>query len=407
MTLEDDRFEKTSRLEFTNGAESSSAVSRLSNDWFSGDLLEILPAAVYVCDAEGVVVAYNLRATELWGRTPAPGDTDEKYCGAHKLFHSNGMALPHHETPMETVLRTRTPARNMEVVIERPDTSRITAVVNIAPLFGDDGKLVGAVNCFQDISASKAAERQRVQLVEELHQAKKLEAIGQLTAGIVHDFNNLLAVIQGNLDLLSIRTNETHLLDLLGNATRSVERGEGLTRQLLAFARKQVLLPKAVDLNQVLVGMSNLLRTSIGGGVFVEMRPQPGLWQALVDPNQVELVMLNLVLNARDAMPDGGTLTIETANVTVNAINRPVDLPAGEYVSMSVTDIGTGMSDDVLARAFEPFFTTKAEGKGSGLGLSMVLGVARQSGGDVRIRSRAGEGTSIEVYLPRTQSMAP
>jgi signal transduction histidine kinase len=152
--------------------------------------------------------------------------------------------------------------------------------------------------------------------------------------------------------------------------------------------------------------MGNLLRTSIGGSVSVEMRSQPGLWQALVDPNQVELVMLNLVLNARDAMPDGGTLTIETGNVTFDAINRPVDLPAGEYVLVSVADTGTGMSDEVLAKAFEPFFTTKAEGKGSGLGLSMVLGVAQQSGGDVRIRSRAGEGTSIEVYLPRTQNVA-
>ena len=185
-----------------------------------------------------------------------------------------------------------------------------------------------------------------------------------------------------------------------------MDRGERLTQQLLAFARKQVLLPKAVDLNQVLVSVSSLLTTSIGSRVFIEMRHQRGLWHALVDPNQIELILLNLVLNARDAMPDGGTLTIETGNVTLTAINRPVDLPAGEYVVVSVTDTGTGMSDEVRAKAFKPFFTTKEEGKGSGLGLSMVLGVAQQSGGDVRIRSRAGEGTSIEVYLPRIQSMA-
>lgn len=398
--------ERAGRVGFTNRAEPSSTGSQLSTDWFSGDLLETLPAAVYVCDAEGTVVAYNRRASELWGRTPSPGDTDEKYCGSHKLFRPDGMVLPHHETPMEAVLRTGTPAQDMEVVIERPDSSRITVLVNIAPLFGDDGKLVGAVNCFQDLSASKVAERERVQLAEELHQAKKLEAIGQLTAGIVHDFNNLLAAIHGNLELLTSRTNETGLLRLLLNATRSVERGERLTQQLLAFARKQVLLPKAVDLNQVLVSMINLLQTSIGSRAPVEMRPQPGLWQVLVDPGQVELVVLNLVINARDAMPDGGTLTIETANVTLNATNRPVDLPGGEYVVVSVTDTGTGMSDDVRAKAFEPFFTTKEEGKGSGLGLSMVLGVAQQSGGDVRITSRGGEGTSIEVYLPRIQSMA-
>jgi signal transduction histidine kinase len=315
------------------------------------------------------------------------------------------MPLPHHETPMEAVLRTAKPARDMEVVIERPDRSRITALVNIAPLFGEDRNLVGAVNCFQDLSAIKLAERERVRLSDELHQARKVEAIGQLAAGIVHDFDNLLAAVHGNLELLTSRTNEARLLVLLRNATRSVERGEGLTQQLLAFARKQVLLPKPVDLNQVLIGMSNLLRTSVGSIIPVEMRKQPDLWHALVDPNQIGLVVLNLVINARDAMPDGGTLTIETANVTFSTINRPVDLPMGEYVVVSVADTGTGMSDEVRAKAFEPFFTTKGEGKGSGLGLSMVLGVAKQSGGDVRITSRPGQGTSIEVYLPRTQEL--
>lgn len=383
----------------------ANSAAQLSSDWFSGDLLETLPAAVYVCDAEGVVVAFNHRATELWGRTPSPGDTDEKYCGSHKLFHPDGVPLPHHETPMAAVLRTGTPARDKEVVIERPDSTRITALVNIAPLFGDDRKLVGAVNCFQDLSAIKLAERERVRLSDELHQAKKVEAIGQLAAGIVHDFNNLLMAIHGNLELLTSRTDEDRLLVPLRRAAQSVERGEGLTQQLLAFARKQVLAAKAVDLNQVLVGMSGLLRTTVGSRVPIEIRDQPGLWLALVDPNQIELVLLNLVINARDAMPDGGTLTIETGNVTLTAVGRPVDLPAGEYVVVSVTDNGTGMSDEVLAKAFEPFFTTKEEGKGSGLGLSMVLGVAKQSGGDVRITSRAGHGTSIEVYLPRTQDL--
>lgn len=385
----------------------SNSASQLSADWFSGDLLETLPAAVYVCDAEGVVVAFNRRATELWGRTPSPGDTDEKYCGSHKLFHPDGVPLPHHETPMAAVLRTATPARDQEVVIERPDSTRITALVNIAPLFGDERKLLGAVNCFQDLSAIKLGERERVRLADELHQAKKTEAIGQLAAGIVHDFNNLLAAIQGNLELLTSRTDEDRLLVLLRSAIRSVERGEGLTQQLLAFARKQVLLPKAVDLNQVLGRMGGLLRTTIGDRILIETRNQSGLWHAMVDPNQIELVVLNLVINARDAMPDGGTLVIETGNVTLTAMGRPVDLPAGEYVIVSVTDNGTGMSEEVLTKAFDPFFTTKEEGKGSGLGLSMVLGVAKQSGGDVRITSRAGQGTSIEVYLPRTQELTP
>jgi signal transduction histidine kinase len=392
------------KLAIANGAGPSTPVSRLSSDWFSGDLLETLPAAVYVCNAEAVVVAFNRRAAELWGRAPSAGDTDEKYCGAHKLFRSDGSFLPHNKTPMERVLRTGKPARDMEVVIERPDTSRVNVLVNIAPLFCDDGKLIGAVNCFQDLSAHERAERERVRLAEELHQAKKMEAIGQLTAGIVHDFNNLLAAILGNLEILESRTDEDGSLKLLRNAARSVERGERLTQQLLAFARKQTLSPKAVDLNQILVGMSNLLQTSVGTVIGVETRMQQGLWLVLVDPNQIELVLLNLAINARDAMSRGGTLTMETRNVTLCGTNRPEDLAAGEYAVVSVSDTGTGMSDEVRAKAFEPFFTTKEIGKGSGLGLSMVLGVARQSGGDVRITSRVPEGTSIEVYLPRADS---
>ena len=205
--------------------------------------------------------------------------------------------------------------------------------------------------------------------------------------------------------MLKRQTDEDGSLKLLRSAVQSVERGELLTQQLLAFARKQKLLPKAVDLNQILAGMSNLLQTSIGTTIRIETQTQPGLWPALVDPNQIELVLLNLAINARDAMPGGGTLTIETGNATLSGTNRPGDLPAGEYAVVSVSDTGTGMSDEVRAKVFEPFFTTKEVGKGSGLGLSMVLGVARQSGGDVRITSRAVEGTSIEVYLPRADSM--
>ena len=394
------------RVGLTNGAALSNTVSRLSSDWLSGDILEALPAAVYVCNAEGIVVAYNQRASELWGRTPAPGDSDERYCGAYKLYRPDGVHLPHRETQMEVVLRTGTPVRDLEVVIERPDSSRITVLVNIAPLFDNDGKLTGAVNCFQDLSASKMAERERVQLAEELHQARKLEAIGHLTAGIVHDFNNLLMAIRCDLELLTTQTNENDLLRLVENAAGSVELGQSLTRQLLAFARKRVLLPKPVDLNQALDSIGNLVETSIGSGIAIEMRKQRGLWEAFVDPGQIELVVLNLVINARDAMPDGGTMTIQTGNVVLSEIDRPGDLPAGEYVVVSVTDTGIGMSDEVLAKAFEPFFTTKGEGKGSGLGLSTVLGAAKHSGGDVRIRSQAGEGTSIEVYLPRAQNMA-
>jgi signal transduction histidine kinase len=387
-------------------AKSAHALSRAPTDWFSRDLIEILPAAVYVCNSEAVVVAYNRRAVELWGREPTPGDTDQKYCGAHRLYLTDGTFMPHRDTPMEWVLRTGEPARDMEVIIERPDSSRITVLVNIAPLFGEDGKLVGAVNCFQDLTAQKAAERERIRLAEELHQAKKLEALGQLTAGVAHDFNNLLTSMLGNLDLIGDRIGDKDALRLLDNAVRSAQRASALNEQLLAFARKQALLPKAIDINQVLARMRGLLQTTIGDTIRLDMRPRQDVWPALVDLNQIELVILNLAINARDAMPLGGALIIETRNATVGAMDRQKDLSAGDYVVLSISDTGTGMNEEVRAKAFEPFFTTKEPGKGSGLGLSMALGVARQSGGSVLISSRPNEGASVEIYLPRANSEA-
>jgi signal transduction histidine kinase/CheY-like chemotaxis protein len=387
-------------------AKSTLAVSRLSTDWRSQDLIEVLPAAVYVCNADAVVVAYNRRAAELWGREPTPGDTDQKYCGAHRLYQLDGTFMPHRDTPMEWVLRTGKPARDREVIIERPNRSRITVLVNIAPLFGEDGELVGAVNCFQDVTSQKEAERERVRLAEELHQAKKLDALGQLTAGVAHDFNNLLTAMLGNLELIKDRISDKDALRLLDNAARSAQRGAGLNEQLLAFARKQTLLPRPVDLNQVLGRMRGLLQTTIGDTIRLDIRSRQEVWPALVDPNQIELVILNLAINARDAMPLGGALTIEARNATVGAMDHQKALSDGDYVVLSVSDTGSGMSEEVRARAFEPFFTTKPPGKGSGLGLSMALGMATQSGGGAQINSRPGEGTSVEIYLPRGDAEA-
>jgi signal transduction histidine kinase len=335
------------------------ALSRLLTDWCSQDLIEVLPAAVYVCNAAAVVVAYNRRAVELWGREPTLGDSDEKYCGAHRLYHLDGTPLPHRETPMELVLRTGEPARDRQVIIERPDGSRITALVNIAPLFAEAGKLAGAVNCFQDLTAQEEAARERIRLEEELLQAQKIDVLGHLTAGVAHDFNNLLAAVFGNLEMLKKRALDTGSQRLLHNATHAVENGERLIQQLLAFVRKEELSPKAVDLNQLLGGMLQLLQTSIGGTIRVEMRKQPGLWPVLVDPNQFELVLLNLAINARDAMPEGGTLTIEARNSNFGASDRPRDLSAGDCAVLSIRDTGTGMSEAVRLRAFDPFFTTK------------------------------------------------
>jgi signal transduction histidine kinase len=273
----------------------------------------------------------------------------------------------------------------------------------LRPCFDEDEKLVGAVNCFQDLTVQKQAEQERTQLSEELHQAKKVEALGQLTAGVVHDFNNLLTAILDNLELLKDVTPDEGSRQLLRNATRSAQRGAELNAQLLGFARKQTLLLRAIDLNHVLTGMSDLLRATVGDLIRIETCTRPNTWPVLVDSNQIALVVLNLVINARDAMPCGGTLTIEMRYATFGIGDSPDGLPAGDYVTLSVSDTGAGMSEDVRAMAFEPFFTTKGPGEGSGLGLSMVLGVATQSGGGVQINSQPGSGTSIQVLLPRAR----
>jgi len=241
------------------------------------------------------------------------------------------------------------------------------------------------------------------QLEEQLRQAQKMEAVGQLTGGVAHDFNNLLTVVIGNLDVMELGLTDERLVRLLGAARRGAERAATLTHRLLAFSRKQPLTPQPVDLNKLVGGMSDLLRRSLGETVTIDTSLAGDLWQTSADANQIENALLNLALNGRDAMPSGGKLTISTANAVLDAAYaaRYPEVARGEYVLLSVTDTGTGMSAETLAKAFEPFFTTKDIGNGSGLGLSMVYGFARQSGGHAAIKSAPGHGTTVELYLPR------
>lgn len=246
----------------------------------------------------------------------------------------------------------------------------------------------------------QVSEREKAEAA--LRQAQRLEAVGQLTSGVAHDFNNLLTVIAGNIAFLERVVPDDRSKRRLDMMRGAAERGAKLTAQLLAFSRRQRLEAKPVDLNHTVASMRDLLQSSIGGSIRIETILQPGLWPALADPTQIELVILNLAINARDAMEVGGSLSVETSNVTLPAPTRPTDPPQGEYVMVAVSDTGTGIPDDVLDRVFEPFFTTKEVGKGSGLGLAQVLGFAKQSGGGVRIDTRPGEGTSVRVFLPRS-----
>jgi DNA-binding response OmpR family regulator len=239
-----------------------------------------------------------------------------------------------------------------------------------------------------------------------------MEAIGQLTGGIAHDFNNLLTIIVGNIELLQRRLpdDSARLRRAADSAMQGARRAATLTQRLLAFSRRQPLSPKPLDANKLVAEMSELLRRTLGETVVLEAVLAGGLWRTQADPNQLENAILNLAVNARDAMPDGGKLTIETANARLDeayvaALAEP--LPAGQYVLIAVSDTGTGMDKATIEKVFEPFFTTKAVGKGTGLGLSQVYGFVRQSNGHVRIYSEPGDGTTIKIYLPRLVGADP
>jgi len=255
-----------------------------------------------------------------------------------------------------------------------------------------------------DRLTAEIAERERAEA--RLVQAQKMEAIGQLTGGIAHDFNNLLTAVIGSLDLLLRRTDDEKIRRLASMALQAGERGATLTAQLLSFSRRQHLSPVPVEPNQVVASMADLLARSIGAAVTVELDLADDVWRAMVDPTQLEVVLLNLAINARDAMPSGGVVRIATRNLAAVPDALTAELNPGAYVAIEVADTGAGMTPAVLARAFEPFFTTKGQGKGTGLGLAQVYGFARQSGGTVRIVSAENEGTVITLYLPRTTEVA-
>ena len=284
----------------------------------------------------------------------------------------------------------------------RKDGRMVEILASGRALLDANGEFRGAIGVLDDVTEKLSMERQ-------LRQAQRMEAVGQLTGGLAHDFNNILSVVVGNLDLLVDELGaDSKPRALAESAMKGALRGAELVQRLLAFARRQPLSPRPVDLNERLPGLAAILRRTLGERIEVRTVPGNDLWPAIADPAQFEDALLNLAINARDAMPKGGTLTIETANVRLDeayAAANPDAVP-GEYVMAAVTDTGTGMPPDVVERAFEPFFTTKETGKGSGLGLSMVYGFVKQSRGHVKIYSEVGHGTSIKIYLPRSDMAA-
>jgi signal transduction histidine kinase len=309
----------------------------------------------------------------------------------------------------------------LEYRIRLPDESvRYVKSVSNADEADGERRIVGVL---EDVTERRVAEQQLRELNEtleqrvqdrtaellstqaSLRQSQKMEAIGELTGGMAHDFNNLLTGVSGALEMMRVRLSQGRIEDVLrfvAAAQDAAKRAAALTHRLLAFSRRQTLSPQLSDINRLTLDMERLVRSSIGPQIELEIFATPGVWLALVDRNQVENALLNLCINARDAMPNGGRLTVETNNRWFDErAGREQELVPGHYVSLSVSDTGTGMTRDVVARAFDPFFTTKPVGDGTGLGLSMIYGFARQSGGHVRIYSEVGKGTTVCIYLPR------
>jgi len=349
--------------------------------------------AIYMLDADGIVTNWNLGAERIKGYAP------DEIIGKHfSLFY----------TPED---RERgEPQKTLQAAIDHGSAERegwrvrkngetFWASIVIDPIRGDAGEIIGFAKITRDLT-----ERQKVQAEldaarEALFQAQKIEALGQLTGGVAHDFNNLLTAVLGSLELVRRQIGDERQLNLIDNAIKGASRGISLTQRMLSFARKQELALQPVAVDVLVAEMGDLLQRSLGPLIRIETDFPADLVMASADPNQLETAVLNLAVNARDAMPDGGVLRIGASNEHVDSGHR-TGLPEGDYIRLSVIDSGSGMDARTLAQATEPFFTTKGVGKGTGLGLSMVHGMAEQLGGRLQLHSRLGDGTTVEIWLP-------
>ncbi len=353
-------------------------------------IVESSDDAIIGKDVNGVVTSWNEGAEKIFG-----------YSAAEMVGHSILRVVPpdrvHEEDEILGRIRRGEGVEHFETVRKRKDGQLIDVSLAVSPIKDANGAIVGASKVARDIT-----ERRRLE--QQLRQSQKMEAIGQLTGGIAHDFNNLLGVIMGNLDLLQrLASGDQAVLDRALAAQRAAERGADLTRRLLGFSSRQQLSPVPTSLEESIKNMVALASRTLGSDIRIVTTFNGTLAPVLVDPSAFENALLNLAVNARDAMPTGGVLTISTRMSDLSQSYPPVlaeELKSGRYACVTVSDTGQGMSRETLERAFEPFFTTKPRGKGTGLGLAMVYGFVKQSGGIVRIYSEQGHGTSVRIYLP-------
>ncbi len=392
-------------------------------------IVDGMPQPIWAADADGRPDFFNARWQEVTGITPPVGQDQSHPCEPFawdRLLHPDDFdravqdwrAAVSSGVPFRSEFRLHTADGTWRWFSGRALPVHDDLSGEIVRWFGSCTDIDNAVRAREALTRSteelerlvseRTASLQREMLEREkaetaLAQAQKMEAVGQLTGGVAHDFNNLLTAVLGSLQMIGKRSDDPQIRRFADNARRAAERGARLTQQLLAFSRRQRLAPEAVDLHRLVAEISDLLTRAVGTTVMLEIQLPGQLPPAFVDPTQMELVLLNLAINARDAMPDGGVLTIAGSELASAPLELAEDLAAGSYVVIAITDTGSGMTPEVQERAFEPFFTTKEQGKGTGLGLSQVYGFVRQSGGAVKLRSAPGEGTTVTLYLPRAE----
>jgi PAS domain S-box-containing protein len=375
-------------------AESEARFRRLVN--------AVVDYAIFQLDRDGIVSTWNSGAERI------KGYTQHEIIGQHfsRFYPEEDRRNGVPARALETA--TREGRYEEEGTRVRKDGSTFTALVVIDPIRDSTGNVIGFAKVTRDVTERVESERKLKEIQEQLAVSQKMEAIGQLSGGIAHDFNNLLMIVIGNLEIAdrqakALEQTQPNLDRALKNAMRGAQRAAALTSRLLAFSRRQPLDPKPIELNKFLAASGEFLQRSLGETVQVEAVGSAGLWQIEADVNQLESALVNLAINARDAMPSGGKLMIDAANIYADEdyCRMNPELSPGHYVQLSVTDTGTGMAPDTLQHAFEPFFTTKELGHGTGLGLSQVYGFIKQSGGHVKIYSEVGQGTSVKIFLPR------
>ncbi len=371
---------------------------RQSEEQFRRLVHGVTDYAIYMLTPAGLVSSWNAGAQRIKGYEAS------EIIGQHfsRFYSEQDQRAGAPQAALETAVRDGRFER--EGWRLRKDGSRFMANVVIDPIRADDGTLLGFAKITRDITERRKSEQALQETREALFQSQKMDAIGQLTGGVAHDFNNLLMAVMGSLELLRKRLpDDPRTIRLVDNAMHAAQRGAGLTQRMLAFARRQELNPVVLDVASLVRGMTDLLHSSLGATAQIRLDFASGLSKVLADPNQLELAILNLAVNARDAMPKGGAIVIAAREETVAGAT---DLKDGNYVCLSVTDNGFGMDEATRRRALEPFFTTKGIGKGTGLGLSMVHGMIQQSGGRFVLRSSEGEGTTVELWLPVAASGA-